>query len=46
MALIIRVEALEKVVAAAEELAQRPRVVEPEKISTSPTTAILLGVDA
>jgi hypothetical protein len=31
VALIIRVKALEKVVAAAEELAQSPRVVEPEK---------------
>jgi hypothetical protein len=46
MALIIRVKALKKVVVAAKELAQSARVVEPEEVSTSLATAVLLGVIA
>jgi hypothetical protein len=46
IALVIRVKALKKVVVAVEELAQRPRVVEPGEIITSPTAAVLLGVNA
>jgi hypothetical protein len=45
MALIVGVKALEKVVAVVKELAQSLRVVEPGEVSTSPTAAVLLGVD-
>jgi hypothetical protein len=45
VALVVRVKSVEKVVAAAKELAQSPWVIEPREISTSPTAAILLRVD-
>jgi hypothetical protein len=44
--LIIGVKALKKVVAAVEELAQSPGVVEPGEVSSSPATVVLLRVDA
>jgi hypothetical protein len=44
--LIIGVKALDKVVAAVEELELSPRVIEPEEVSTNPATAVLHGVDA
>jgi hypothetical protein len=42
---LVGVKSLEKVVAAAEELAQSVQVVELEEVSTSPATVVLLGVD-
>jgi hypothetical protein len=44
--LVIRVKPLEKVVAAEEELAQSPWVIEPGEVSVSPAAIILLRVDA
>jgi hypothetical protein len=45
MALVVGVKALEQVVAAAEELAQSPRVIEPGEVGTNLVTCVLLGVD-
>jgi hypothetical protein len=44
--LLVRVTALEKVVAAVKELVESPRVIEPKEVSTSLATAVLLRVDA
>jgi hypothetical protein len=44
--LLVGVTTLKKVVAAVKELAESPWVVEPKEVSTSPTTAVLLRVDA
>jgi hypothetical protein len=43
--LIIRVESLEKVVAAVKELVSSPQVIEPGEISISPGAIVLIGVD-
>jgi hypothetical protein len=45
MALVVGVKALEQVVAAAEELAQSPQVIEPGEVGTNLVTCVLLGVD-
>jgi hypothetical protein len=46
MALIIGLKTFKKEVVDEKELTQSVRVVEPEKVRTSPATVILLGVDA